>query len=254
MVSKSEIKLLRNLSKKKFREKHGLYLIEGKKLLSEALTNQAVVRKVFYTASEDAFIETLNVGANTETISIGTSEMAEMTNQVTPPGLLATLEIPNTEWHDSQANEGPLLMLDGLRDPGNLGTVLRSADWFGVTTILCSKDCVDAYNPKVVQSSMGSIFRVRVLYVDLPETITAIRVEAPAFTVSGAALEGELLGFGKEWSTGALVIGSESHGMSPEVRAECNQLVRIPGGKGTESLNAAVAASILMYQWLSPRN
>jgi len=253
VVSNAEIKLLRNLSKKRFREKHGQFLIEGPKLLEEAAASEWNIAKVFALESEVDRVESIAPGVPVSVME--PPVIKEITQQVTPSGIIALLSIPSRELELSHLFQEPVLLLDGLRDPGNVGTILRSADWFGVRRVVLSNDCVDIYNPKVVQSSMGSLFRVQAYYADLEEILKDQSANGKTLRVAGAALQGQLLDTGKGLNVDAIIIGSESHGIRPELLEVCNELVRIPGGEhGTESLNASIAASILLYQWLSPRS
>jgi TrmH family RNA methyltransferase len=139
------------------------------------------------------------------------------------------------------------ILLDGISDPGNMGTILRTADWFGFDEIICSEDTVELYNPKVVQSTMGSLFRVKVIYTDLPKYIESIAEKG--FAIAGADLDG-VNAFEYQFpEKTALVIGSESHGIRPNVESLLTQKVHIPGSGNAESLNAGIAAGILLSCW-----
>ncbi len=168
------------------------------------------------------------------------AELGKISTLVQPNEVLGVFPVPDIGNPD---REGWSLALDGVRDPGNLGTLIRLCDWFGIPQLLCSQDTVEAYNPKVVQAAMGSLARVRVHYVDLPEFIKTSSL--PAY---GASMEGEVapdLTFGKE---GIMVMGSESHGLSSSVRELLSATVAIPSHGKAESLNVAMAAGILLYE------
>ncbi len=161
--------------------------------------------------------------------------------------MLAVAETPPPPQINFEQLTGTVLMLDGIRDPGNLGTIIRTADWFGVEAIFCSTDCVDCFNPKVVQSAMGSLFRIPVLYGSMKEFINESKIKGGYFVI-GASLQGTL---GLPTSAGskkALVIGSESHGLSPEVLQLVDSNITITKAvkSDAESLNAAVACGILL--------
>lgn len=241
MLSKSNASLIRSLKTKKYRAKYGLFLAEGQKLVRELLTSG--FRSVHIFASSEAAVSVeAEIGAVEGLEIISDREMASVSQLKTPPGLLAVFELPEYRLNQLKTS-ARLLVLDELRDPGNLGSMIRTADWFGYGGILCSEGCVDAWNPKVVQASMGSIARIPLIYGELTE----FSRELDGHEWIGSRLAGEpLSGFG--WPERfALVIGSESHGMRGETAALCNKHLRIPGGQSTESLNAAIAAGILMH-------
>jgi TrmH family RNA methyltransferase len=141
---------------------------------------------------------------------------------------------------------GITLLLDAIQDPGNLGTIIRTADWFGIKNMVCGDGCVDCYNPKVIQSTMGSIFRVNMIYRDLSTFLD----QWPGIPVLAGSLEGSLLKETKQEKQAFLVIGNESRGISEGILQRATVKVRIPGGGDTESLNASVATGILLY-WLT---
>ncbi|HAW20203.1 MAG TPA: RNA methyltransferase [Flavobacteriales bacterium] len=247
MISKNEIKQLRFLHSKKYREEKQVFIVEGDKMVREAIESPMEVVQLYYCS-----------GSSQEFESIGTliseKEMKQISQLSSSSPSLAVVR-PN-EFSESLQTiaEKPLLILDSIRDPGNLGTIIRTADWFGIETILVSKDTVDCFNSKVVQSTMGSIFRVQISYRDLvPAMLELKKVEVPLF---GAFMDGdspEILS--NVVKRGALVIGSESFGISDAVKREIDHSITIKKDGMGESLNAAVATSILLYQWsLSPRN
>lgn len=176
---------------------------------------------------------------NQEFHKISTKDFERISSFKNGDGYLAVVKIPKNRKVDVSCKS---IYLDGIRDPGNLGTMIRTADWYGLTQVICSTDCVDCYNPKSIASAMGSLFRVSVVY-DHEKLI-----EKGAFSgrLIGASLHGELAWNNEALESFVLVIGSESHGMRPEVEAACDRLVKLPGGGGAESLNAAVACGILL--------
>lgn len=172
---------------------------------------------------------------------ISEKELEKISSFKTPQSAIALVGIPHSYLEKSLKKEDWILVLDGIHDPGNLGTIIRSADWFGVHTIVCSEDCVELYNPKVIQATMGSLFRVQVFYADIGEFL-----HQSGKTVYGATLDGENIFRIKFEKSGILVIGSESHGIRPEVLKHCSANISIPAYGKAESLNAAVATSILL--------
>ena len=227
-LSNRDIKSIRALASKKFRDETGLFVVEGEKMVQEALDSRFEVTAV-YRRDE-----------------IGEEAMSRISQLSSPSPVLAVVRKPS-DLGEAPSRPGPglYLALDSIRDPGNLGTILRIADWFGVKSVLASRDTVEAFNPKVVQATMGAIFRTRVDYVDLPQWLSAC-----GMPVYGASLQGAPLStFNFQTSTPkVLLIGNESRGISPEAMAQVTHPVLIPNLGGTaESLNAAVAAGILMY-------
>jgi TrmH family RNA methyltransferase len=171
---------------------------------------------------------------------------------VTPNAVIAVVRIPTVSFVLSEVLPGLSLMLDGIQDPGNLGTIIRIADWFGIRHIICSHACADLYNPKVIQASMGSLMRVKVAYTALTEFLASL---PDGFPVYGAVLDGENIMNEKLQSPGILVIGNESKGISPQILSSISRKIKIPafgdeepGGKA-ESLNASVAAALICYEF-----
>ena len=170
-------------------------------------------------------------------------QMEQMSGQDTPPGILAVAKIPKME---TVADDKMILALDGIANPGNMGTIIRTAEWFGIKQIVCSEDCVELWNPKVIQATMGSIFRVCVIYSDLRRYLESANSQGKA--IYGALLEGENLFKKGKWDDGVIVIGSESHGIRNEILPLITHPITIPRAAGsiTESLNASIAAGIIL--------
>lgn len=235
---KKDLKLVKSLHQKKFRKEHGLFLIEGKKPVEEALQSNFKLHSLY--SCDAAFLEKFKQG-----ILVNSKDMAQISALNTPSDYLAVLHVP--ENNIDQMKSSNQILLDGISDPGNMGTILRTADWFGFDEIICSEDTVELYNPKVVQSTMGSLFRVKVTYVDLASYIENLREKG--FTVAGADLDGvNAFDYSFPEKT-ALVIGSESHGIRPQIESLLTQKVHIPGAGKAESLNAGIAAGILLSCW-----
>lgn len=232
MVTKSQIKLIRSLELKKGRKREGLFVAEGPKVVNDLLQAGYRARLLFST------IERPNAELITE------EELHRISFLQHPQEVLAVFEIPATE-EQLPADHSLSLALDGVQDPGNLGTIIRIADWFGISTIYCSLDTVDAYNPKVVQATMGSLAHVRVVYTDLLELFSQL---PPSFPVYGTLLDGEDIYRQDLTPEGIIVMGNEGNGISPEVRRHITKRLLIPDfhadGLRAESLNVAIATAI----------
>lgn len=241
-LSAAQIKAVKALSSKKGRDESGLFVVEGEKLVSEALASD---------------FEVVQLWRRDE---IGEAAMARISQLSTPSPVLALVRIPSGDGGfvmDGKLNPGGglYLALDSIRDPGNLGTILRIADWFGIKGIAASSDTVDLYSPKVVQATMGAIFRVPFAYVSLPDfCIAAKNAEG---TVYGTFLDGDNI-YTTTLQTGeshpaVIVIGNEAHGISKEVAAHCDAEIRIPSWPGdvptSESLNAAIATAVTVAEF-----
>lgn len=241
-VSNNEIKFVKSLSHKKFRDENDLFVVEGEKMVEEAVRSSFEVRRIY--RSEE----------------IGDTAMERMSLLSSPSPALALVKKPddmtiNKFEEDSLPSKGLFLALDGIRDPGNLGTIIRIADWFGIDAVYASPDTVDIFNPKVVQSTMGSIFRVRFHYCDIPDLCRA--AASARGHVYGTFLDGEDL-YVRELATGAasasvIVIGNESNGISDEVGGLVTDRLFIPpwprDERGSESLNAAVATAVTVAEF-----
>ena len=180
--------------------------------------------------------------ASIKVTEIDPGTMKKISSLATPPQVLAILKKP--VWTRPLAFKGLTIILDTIQDPGNLGTIIRTADWFGVKNIVCSEGSVDCYNPKVIQSTMGSIFRMQVFYEDIVNLVKA----HPSSAVLAASLEGTPLYEDEKWSDLFLVIGNESAGIRQEIQQIASRKVLIPRLGNAESLNAAVATGILLYE------
>ena len=183
-------------------------------------------------------------------IVAGRGEIGEMTSMTLAPDVIAVYELPADNPFEPQNLQNQLIVaLDRVQDPGNLGTIMRTADWMGVTTILASTDTVDCYNPKVVQATMGAISRVKIIYGDLPEMLKALKGE----TVYGTFLDGENIYTADLSENGIIVMGNEGSGISPEVAALVNRRILIPAHPATmsESLNVATATAITLSQFIA---
>ncbi len=234
MLSKNQIKLISNLQKKKFRYKNRLFVAEGVKVIKEFLKSKFELSALYATA--DIFIQSeKNCQIITE------AELKKISNLSTPQTALGVFKIPE---NTVIKHKGISLALDGVRDPGNLGTLIRQCDWFGVDQLICSLDTVDAYNPKVVQASMGSLTRVDVIYTDLPSFLQQDqRMKLGAFMDGESIYQADI-----NAEECILILGNEANGITSEIEMLIDQKVSIPQYgeiQATESLNVATAAAIL---------
>lgn len=245
MLTKNTIKQIASLRQQKFRKELGLFVVEGRKMADELLHSHFETVNLFAT---ETFLNDHPAFVEAEIVS--EMQMEQMSGQDTPPGILAVVRIP--EQKEIKASSRFVLALDGIANPGNMGTLIRTAEWFGITDVVCSPDCVELWNPKTVQATMGSLFRMQVWKADLPSFLHEASSKGKA--VYGALLEGENLFEMREKTEGVIVIGSESHGIRADVLPCITRPVTIPrvGGSLTESLNAAVAGGIIMAEMTKP--
>ena len=239
MFSKSQIKFINSLSQKKYRRKHGLFSVEGKKLISELINSNLNLHSLYTT--DDIFDAEAG-----QTVQITEAELKKISRLSTPQVALALFEIPQPQ---EPKIENIILALDDVQDPGNLGTIIRMCDWFGVKNLVCSEGTVDCYNSKVVQATMGSIARVNIHYTALPEFLEKASEET---NIYGAFLEGENIYTQNLASEGIIVMGNEANGITPEVAGLISSKLLIPqfGEKlETESLNVATATAIFLSEF-----
>ena len=242
MLTKAQIKHLQGLKLKKYRQNYADFVIEGEKLVTEALLEN-VYPDLFIATTEWLTQHRGMLPEGIQVVEATLAEIEKISSLSTPQPVMALVKKREISESDLQVVNKWVLALDGISDPGNMGTILRTADWFGIDTVLCSHDCVELYNPKVVQSTMGAIFRMQVCYLDLAHYLKKTKMP-----VVGAVLGGESLHDHTFGRSGILVIGSESHGISPEVLAATTHQVTIPAYGRSESLNAAIATGIILHQ------
>lgn len=237
MISKNQMKFIRQLEQKKHRQREGLFVAEGTKVVGDLLARFRP-RMLFATA---AWIDA--AGTDWEATEVTPDELRRISFQQHPQQVLGIFPLPAAAERaiDPQALS---LALDGVQDPGNLGTIIRIADWFGITDIFCSTDTADAYNPKVIQATMGSISRVNITYTDLPAMLDLLPDDFPVY---GTFLDGEDI-YRQPLSAGGLIImGNEGKGISEAVSARVNRRLLIPSfrqGDTADSLNVAIATAI----------
>ncbi|WP_338074403.1 RNA methyltransferase [Hymenobacter busanensis] len=229
---------MQSLHQKKYRQRHGAFLVEGAKNVRELLSSALTVERLLYTAEFAAENDVSRVPADLAT----PDELTRLGTLQTNDAALAVVRIPDETPLDARPCQ-LLLALDQVRDPGNVGTLIRLADWYGLGGVVLSETCADAWNAKTVAATMGSFTRVPVWQRDLPAWLAGLPSALPVY---GADLHGDNVHRLRLQPTGVLVMGSESHGLTPEVEAHLTQRLHIPGRGGAESLNVALSAAILL--------
>ncbi len=243
MLSQSDIKLINTLKQSKARRKTGLFVVEGPKMILELL-NASSYEIVFIAASHKWF-ETQTLPPEVKQKEITEKALQKLSNFSTANEVLALVKIPT--FKDVVFKEGSLyLVLDKLQDPGNLGTIIRTAEWFGIHEIICSYDSVDCYNPKVVQATMGSIFRIHCTYTDLIPYL-----ESQTAPIYGTLLHGKNIYETTLSNSGFIVIGNESQGISKSLQKLITHPLYIPsyGNSEAESLNASIATAVVCAEF-----
>lgn len=238
MLSKSQIKLITGLQQKKYRKEHNLFFAEGIKTVQELLNSDFELYHLYTTEAifPDVTPDKITLITNTELDKISALS--------TPNTCLAVFKIPEQK---AVKSEGLVMALDDVRDPGNLGTIIRLCDWFGISQIICSEACADVYNPKVVMATMGSLARVNVSYSNLEKFLT--NTSLPVF---GTFMDGENIYNETLPENGIIVMGNEANGISAEIERFCSKRIAIPrfgALQETESLNVATATAIILSEF-----
>lgn len=259
-ISKSQVKLVKSLQQKKFRDELGLFVAEGDKCINELSKSFELKYKI---QSTDRFSDRVQTGS----LLASPKEIEQMSGLKTPQGVIGVFKKHSIgDW--SLVIDDLVIALDGIQDPGNLGTIIRTCDWFGVHDIVCSTDTADCYNPKVVQATMGALARVRVHYVDLPKWLKEYRIQSTEYRpIYGTLLDGRDMYsvVPESRNTGIIVMGNEGNGISQEVRQLVTHPIRIPSypkngasehsGKSEEtsevieSLNVSIATAIVLAEF-----
>jgi len=242
-ISKAKFKLVQNLSKKTFRKKHNLYIVEGHTMVQELLNKYP--EQVEFVLITDKY---KNLNTTKEIYSVSEKQFENLSNLQTPDGILAVCKMLSNKLDLQSAKR--VVILNEISDPGNLGTIIRTANWFSVSCLLLTKNSVDCYNPKVVQASMGSLFRLPIFYIeDLEDTLSLIAQNK--FNIVGLSLNGNSEPSIDKYSKVALIFGSESHGIPANIESQINYLYKIPGNPAVESLNLSISAGIAMHQFFN---
>jgi len=236
VISKADIKHIRSLQRKKFRDQHQLFAVEGHKMLDAAITHRPELIKGIYTTAPEAFEH----ASDHQIISISSKTMDQISSLRSPQSVITICKQP-----ESRAINAPLILaLDTIQDPGNMGTILRLAAWFGIDNIVASEGCADIYNPKVVQASMGAVFTVNTVVHDLNNYLS--ETDQPIF---GAVLEGENIYQQDLPRSGVILMGNEGNGINETLLPLISHPVSIPKIGSGESLNVAMATAILLSEF-----
>ncbi len=246
-LSKSKIKYIQSLKEKKYREQYNTFVAEGDKMVTDLLpvmSCELLVATPDFLQSRSAIINNAK-----EVIKVEKSDINKASFLKNPQQVVAVFKRPQHALSIDKIRNQLSLMLDGIQDPGNMGTIIRLADWYGIENIICSKDTVDVYNPKVVQATMGALARVKLYYTDLTETIEKLN-DTPVY---GTFLDGEDLYTTKISETGIIIMGNEGKGIRPEISKCINRRLYIPNypkeRETSESLNVAIATAIICSEF-----
>jgi RNA methyltransferase, TrmH family len=247
MLSKGLIKTINSLDQKKYREKSKLFVAEGEKLVSDLIRMGAPVKKVISSK------QISNISSSIEYIECNPSEMDKISFVKNNQGVLSLVEIVDKDLNLNLLHGKLSLGLDGIQDPGNMGTIIRLANWFGISNILCSRECVDVYNPKVIQASMGAFAGVNIFYTELESSVDAL-IKVPDYQVYGGFMEAESIYSANLESNGILIMGNEGNGISKAIENKISRRISIPafyiGDFKAESLNVGVATGIILSEFV----
>lgn len=248
MISKNQIKYVYSFGKKKTRDEHHLFLAEGVKILRDILP---YFEAEFVCATDEAYDEIQSL-TKTNVEKATSAEIEKMTQLQSAPKALALLKMPERTLDFESISKSLILALDGVQDPGNVGTILRIADWFGIRTVLCSQQTADVFNPKTIQATMGAIARVSVSYVDLSSTLQTLKQQYK-MPIYGTFLDGKNMYETELTSNGVIVMGNEGNGVTPEIDKMSDHRLYIPnypvGSPTSESLNVSVATAIVCAEF-----
>lgn len=250
MLSKNKIKLITSLTRKKFREEEDLFFAEGDKIVTDILFSGLALQTIVAT---DQWLKKSGhlIPPHVEIIACDTEELKKISQLKSTPPVLAVCQLPKHQLSFEKISKKLILVLDDIQDPGNMGTIIRLADWFGIEEIIASVNSADTFNPKVVQASMGAICRVKVFYSDLPSVLKKLKeFDTPIY---GAFLDGENIYQKELTKRGAIIMGNEGKGISPLVEEYVTSKIHIPTfatqESGTESLNVAIATAIVCSEF-----
>ena len=238
MISKAQVKQVRALHQKKYRDEYGLFIAEGPKVVMELLNSRFKLEELF--ATKEFVLRDNNLSASVVT----EKELESISAQSTPNQIVGVFEIPTQAPDLKLMRDQLVLAVEDIRDPGNMGAIIRIADWFGISDLLCSENCVDTYNPKTVQAAMGSLARVAVHTVNLKNALTGFE------KVYGTLMTGKSIYDEKLSANGVILIGNESRGLSEDMLECITDKISIPNfSKGADSLNAAMAAAVICSEF-----
>jgi len=242
MLSVAKLKLIRSLNKKKFRQKYNIFVAEGHKISKEILLNSKNnIHSIYCLDSWAASNRSILTDIFDKVNIITDQELKKISYLSTPNQVLLLVNLPEYQLTAQSLTNQLTLVLDGIQDPGNLGTIWRIADWFGIPQVICSSTCASLFSPKVIQSTMGAFIRVPAFRMDIPQLLE----QYPQLPVYGAVMSGKGIHEASLTSNGFIVMGNESQGISEQVLSKVTQRITIPAYGQAESLNAAVAAGIV---------
>jgi RNA methyltransferase, TrmH family len=251
MISKNKIKYIISLQKKKVRDEERLFVIEGDKIVREFLSAKVPVRML---VSKPEFRSSLSpelLSLADEIEDVSYEELKQISTLKSPHNALAVVHIPDVEMNLPMILSELCVALDFVQDPGNMGTIIRAAGWFGIKNIICSPDCVDVYNPKVIQASMGALLHVNIFYTDLRKLFETVSDSVPVF---GTLLEGNSIYDHKLSDKGIILLGNESKGISDDLIPYITEKIKIPkfssAREGIDSLNVGMAASVVFSEFM----
>jgi len=251
MISQNRIKQINLLKNKKNRLKYNNFVAEGRKIVGELLKSNI---KIEYIVATEHWIENNKLeNISFEILTANDKELKKISSLTTTQEVLAVVEIPKTVFDKNEISENLSIVLDGIQDPGNLGTIIRLADWFGIKNVFCSPNTVDLYNSKVIQATMGAFLRVKVHYLDIENLISEYN-KTSDFETFGTFMEGENIYKKNLPNKGFIVMGNEGNGISPAVSKLIDNKINIPNfstnPEKTESLNVAIATAIVCSEFM----
>jgi len=247
MLSKNKIKIINSLVNKKFRDEFGLFVVEGEKIVSEILASNFKVEEIYCLPEWNKKNPKVK-----NVVEINESELKKISSMNAPNQVLALVKIPEYDLDYNELASSLILGLEDVQDPGNLGTIIRTADWFGIKDIICSKKCVDVFNPKTVQATMGAFCRTRLHYSELSEFIQKMKSAKKSFPIYGTFMKGENIYEEILSQNGMILFGNESVGLTKEIEKLVDKKLFIPdypAGNQSSSLNVAVATAIICSEF-----
>ncbi len=247
MLSKNKIKFFNSLKLRKFRIKHNLFLAEGEKLVFNLLQSEIKPKFILTTSKE---LIPADKYYNFEIFEVNNSDINKISQLKTPPSIIGIFEIPDYKINFAEIENSLSIFCDDIQNPGNLGTIIRTADWFGIETVFCSENTVDVYNSKTIQATMGSIASVKIHYINKPYFFSFLNKKIPVY---GTLLEGENIYTANLSKNGIIIIGNEGNGISEDIKSYITNRLFIPDfntkNKSAESLNVSVAAAIVCSEF-----
>lgn len=252
MISKNKIKYIHSLENKKGRDSQGMFVAEGPKVVADILALHKEKLRMLVGTKEwlDNNMKLIPKNEGCEIVEVTNEELSKTSLLCHPQQVLAVFEKLNTQIDINDIAMKLTLVTDGVQDPGNLGTIIRIADWFGIENIICSTDTVDVYNPKVVQATMGSLARVNITYMDMEKLFAIVPSDLPVY---GTLLEGKNIYEQPLTDNGLIIMGNEGNGLSALSRSKITRAIRIPnypeGRETADSLNVAVATAIVAAEF-----